>query len=333
MRILPVTLPVPRARTGSALARAVPALSFAALLCAGAARAGEVLDVSGPEIQAPSVSAPDSANGSVAPPAAMPAASPASAPDASAKAPVVEATSVEATSVEAPVVQAVGIEGPSIEGPDETVVEVDSSQSRNKDKSLALAMLYSAVLPGTGELYLHEKKDAKVFLLAEAGFWAALYFSYLARESYLAGARNYASDFAGIDASDKSVKFLETMADYRSYLEKQHRQDSYELAQQLSGKRERDYGIPPTSGNYWDFGSSANPANTRHWKAYQSQMRYYRASEVAISFAIGALAANRVVSLANTLRVYKRTSAKGLSMNVVPAIGPGYAGTFLTLRF
>jgi hypothetical protein len=287
MRILPVTLPLPRPRAGSLTARAFAALSLALILSAGAARADEVLE--------------DSA-------AAKPA-------------------------VEVPAVEAPSIEAPAAEGPDETVVEVDSSQSRNKDKSLALALLYSAAIPGSGELYLHEKHDAKTFLLAEAGFWAALYFSFLARESYLSSARNYASEYAGIDASGKSVKFLETMADYRSYLEKQHRQDSYELAQQLSGKRDRDYGIPYSSENYWDFGSSVNPANTRHWKAYQSQMRYYRASEVAISFAIGALVANRVVSVANTLRTYKRTSAKGLSMNVAPALGPGYAGTFLTLRF
>lgn len=222
--------------------------------------------------------------------------------------------------------------GPS-EDPDAITVEVDPGQSVNKDRSLSLAMLYSAALPGAGEYYLRDESNAKAFLLAEAGFWASLYVAFLARESYLTSARNHASEFAGIDASGKSAAFLETMASYRSYQEKQHRQDSYELAQILSGKRNRDYDIKPVEANYWDFGSSANPDNTDNWKTFQSTLRYYRASKVAMSFAIGALALNRLASLANTLRVYKRTSSKGLGLNLTPEFGPESVGTRVSLRF
>ncbi|MDB5104079.1 MAG: hypothetical protein JWP91_1768 [Fibrobacteres bacterium] len=219
------------------------------------------------------------------------------------------------------------------QGPDDLTIEVDPGQSRNKDKSLPLAMLFSAALPGSGELYLHEQGNAKAFLLTEAGFWASLYVAFMARESYLSSARNYASEYAGIDASSKSPAFLETMAGFRSYQEKQHRQDSYELAQILSGKRDRDYDIAPVEANYWDFGSSVNPENTRNWRTFQQSLRYYRASKVAISFAIGALALNRLASLANTLRVYKRTSAKGLGLQVFPEIGPDYTGARVSLGF
>lgn len=218
-------------------------------------------------------------------------------------------------------------------GPGDLVIEVDPKQSRNTRKSLPLAMLFSAVLPGTGEYYLEDKGHAKAFLLAEAGFWASLYISLVAKDSYLQSARNYASEFAGIDAGGKGEDFLNTMASYRSYQEKQHRQDSYELSQILSGKRDRDYDIPMTPENDWDFGSASNPQNTRNWNTFQSTLRYYRASKVAVSFAVGALALDRLLSLANTLHVYKRTSAKGLSMQVIPEFGPDYAGTSLSLRF
>ena len=220
-----------------------------------------------------------------------------------------------------------------VPGPDDIVVEVDPGQSRNKDRSLPLAMLFFATLPGAGELYLGEKTDAKAFLLTEAGFWATLYVAFLARESYLTSARNYASEFAGIQASGKSAAFLETMASFRSYQEKQHRQDSYELAQILSGKRNRDYDIAPIDANYWDFGSSSNPENTDNWRTFQSTLRYYRASKVAMSFAIGALALNRLASLANTLRVYKHTSATGLGVNLSPEFGPESIGSRLSLTF
>lgn len=218
-------------------------------------------------------------------------------------------------------------------GEGDIVVEVDPRQSRNRDRSLPLAMLFSAALPGAGELYLREKPQAKTFFLVEAGFWASLYAAFLARESFLSSARNYASEYAGIDAAGKSAGFLETMANFRSYQEKQHRQDSYELAQILSGKRDRDYPIKPVEANYWDFGSSANPENTRHWNTFQSTLRYYRGSKVAISFAIGALAFNRLASLANTLRVYRHTSAQGLGLNVTPEFGPESVGSRISLRF
>lgn len=219
------------------------------------------------------------------------------------------------------------------EGPGELTIEVDEGRSRNEGKSLPLALLASAALPGAGELYLAERGKAKTFLLLEAGFWASLYVAWMARDSYLQSARNHASEHAGIDASRKSENFLETMEAYRSYQEKQHRQDSYELAQVLSGKREQDFDIAPRPENYWDFGSSSNPGNTRAWRDFQGSMRYYRASKVALSFALGALALNRLASMANTLQAYKRTSARSASLEVTPDLGPLHAGTRLTLRF
>jgi len=295
-------------------------------------RAAPEADV--PEIEAP---ASDSARAPEAkPPEAAPSASPGNPAATSAPAAPADTAKSAPQVGAAPVSGAPAAEAPVVEAPADAgdiTVEVDPRQSRNQDRSLPLAMLYSAILPGTGELYLREKPNAKAFMLAEAGFWASLYVAFMARESYLTSARNYASDYAGIDASGKSSGFLETMANYRSYQEKQHRQDSYELAQVLSGKRPGDYDIKPAEGNYWDFGSSANPENTRHWNSFQSTLRYYRASKVAISFAVGALALNRLASLANTLRVYKHTSAKGLGLNLTPEIGPESVGSQLSLRF
>jgi hypothetical protein len=255
---------------------------------------------------------------------------PANAQDSGPGAP--EVTESSESPAEAPAVDGSAAPADS-SGPGDLVIEVDPKQSRNAHKSLPLAMLFSVALPGTGEYYLEDKGHAKAFLLVEAGFWASLYVSFVAKESYLQSARNYASEYAGINAGGKGEGFLNTMASYRSYQEKQHRQDSYELSQILSGKRDRDYDIPMTPENDWDFGSSSNPQNTRNWKTFQSTLRYYRASKVAVSFAVGALALNRILSLANTLHVYKRTSAKGLSLQVIPEFGPESAGTRLSLRF
>jgi hypothetical protein len=312
-------------------------------LCLGLASAQCVNAEDMPEIETPTVETPPVPAPAAADPDTAKAAAPANTPVPAASAPAAPApvppapakAAAPATPAPGPEVPGSEISAPSLEapGPEDITVEVDPGQSRNKDRSLPLAMLFSAALPGSGELYLREKTDAKAFLLTEAGFWASLYVAFLARESYLTSARNYASEFAGIDASGKSAAFLETMASFRAYQEKQHRQDSYELAQILSGKRERNYDIAAADANYWDFGSSSNPENTDHWKTFQSTLRYYRASKVAMSFAIGALALNRLASLANTLRVYKRTSAKGLGLNLTPEFGPESIGSRVSLRF
>ncbi|HEX2612128.1 MAG TPA: hypothetical protein VHO02_00850 [Fibrobacteria bacterium] len=214
----------------------------------------------------------------------------------------------------------------------EITIELDTARGRNADRSLALALIGSAVLPGVGEAYLGETRTAKSFLLAEAGFWAGFFISLQARESYLQSARNYASEYAGADAGGQGPGYLERLATYRSYHEKEHRQDSYELAQVLSGK---DVAEMPD----WDFGSANTPENTDHWRDYQSIMRHYRGAKVAMSFAVGAMALNRAASVAHTLRVYRRTSGKGLTVVSPPPFrfDPEFAadggGMRLTVNF
>lgn len=188
----------------------------------------------------------------------------------------------------------------------EFTIEADTSRGKNSEKSLALALLASAALPGTGEYYLQDYGSARGFWLAEAGFWAGLFFSSRIKADQLQSARGYASQYAGADAAGQSEDYLERLAIYRSYREKEHRQDSYELNQVLAG--EELASMPD-----WDFGSSADPENTARWKEYQSVMRHYRGAKVAMSFAIGALVLNRAASLAHTLRVYRSTSGKGLN--------------------
>lgn len=214
------------------------------------------------------------------------------------------------------------------------VIEVNEKTSRNDEKSLLGAMALSAALPGTGELYLGEQGWAKGFLLAEAGFWAALFFSFQARESYLQSARYFASAYAGAHSQGKDEVFLERMGSYRSYQEKDHRQDSYESAQILNGEQDQDgYDLPPEESNYWDFGSSNTPANTRAWRRYQSSLRYYRGAKVAVSFAVGALVLDRVASLVNTLHLYRTTTTHGLSWNVQPYYDGQQGGAAVSLRF
>jgi hypothetical protein len=209
----------------------------------------------------------------------------------------------------------------------EFTVELDTARGKNAERSLGLALFASAVLPGTGEYYLREERSARAFWLAEAGFWAGLFFATRIKADHMQSARNYASEYAGADARGQGEGYLEKLAAYRSYREKEHRQDSYELSQVLAGEDEMP--ILPD----WDFGSSATPENTRRWKEYQSIMRHYRGAKVAASFAVGALVLNRAASIAHTLRVYRRTSGKGLSYRFDPEFFEDGSGIRLSVNF
>lgn len=221
--------------------------------------------------------------------------------------------------------------GPRGAGDGEITIELDTARARNADKSRALALFASAVLPGAGEAYLGETRSARSFLLAEAGFWAGLFISYQMRESYMQSARHNVSHHAGADAARWGETMLERAAAYRASHEHEHRQDSYEMYYVLSNGRELALDYPDHP--YWDFGSSNTPENTRNWKEYQSVMRHYRGAKVAMSFAVGALVLNRAASVAHTLRVYRRTSGKGLSYRFDPEWGPESSGIRLSVTF
>lgn len=214
----------------------------------------------------------------------------------------------------------------------EITIELDTSRARNADKSLGLALFASAVLPGAGEAYLGEGRSARSFLLTEAGFWAGLFISYQMRESYMQSARNHASQHAGADAARWGETMLERAASYRASHETERRQDSYEMYYILANNG-RELALAEPDHPYWDFGSSNTPENTRNWKEYQSVMRHYRGAKVAMSFAVGALVLNRAASMAHTLRVYRRTSGKGLSYRFDPEWGPESSGIRLSVTF
>ncbi len=196
---------------------------------------------------------------------------------------------------------------------DDFVVSIDTTQSENVGKSLSLAMLFSAALPGGGEYYLKSKETAKKFILLEVGFWGGLAFSIMARESYLQSAKSSAAIFGGVKTDNFDEKFLTAMTQYRSYREVHHRKDSYEQTQILSGVRDGDYDLPQGEEYYWDFGTPLIQENTDNWNQFIESTKSYGRAKEAVKWAIGGLLLGRVVSILHTLQVYRKTSVKGFA--------------------
>lgn len=208
------------------------------------------------------------------------------------------------------------------------VIRLDTTASRTAKRSVWAAAGLSLLLPGAGEQYLGATTRAKVFFATELVSVAAAWLSWRNRDDALVSARELASRYAGADAQDKSISFLELMGQYRSRRQVGNRHDSYDEATLLSGQSPER--IFPNSDTYtWDWGSTENPDNDSHLRSYESQLRVYRASKVALSFSLGAMGVSRILSLADVLWLHRR--AAWVDAAVVP-LPQGAAGR-LAWRF
>lgn len=208
------------------------------------------------------------------------------------------------------------------------VVGLDTNDRKVARKSAWAAAGLSLLLPGAGEQYLGATGRARFFFTTELFYVAAAYISWRNQQDALVSAREMANRYAGAQADGKSLEYLELMSQYRSRRPVGSRHDSYDEAMLLSGQSpERQF--PDVSEYVWDWGSTENPENDAHLRSFESQLRVYRASRVALSFSVGAMAVSRLVSLADVLWLRRR--AAWVDAEITPTI-QGAAGR-LAWRF
>lgn len=218
------------------------------------------------------------------------------------------------------------------------VISVDENVSKNSDKSWLLAMGASAVLPGMGERYLGEPQFVRPFVWTDIALWFTAIGSYVIGERYISSAHNYAVRHAGLNSSSKNVSMLNTVGDYRSRSGVDGQNSSpdmdedYNQAMIRAGK-EIDEDL--SADIQWDWGSSDNPETTEHIDEFKSRMRHYRVSRIVFQVSVGALLLNRVVSVLNTIRVYRATSSKSFTerMEFVPEFYEDGSGLIMNVKF
>ncbi len=225
----------------------------------------------------------------------------------------------------------------------QTVISVDAAVGKNSGKSLPLAVGASALLPGLGQYYLGETSYAKAYVWADAALWVATFGSYFFGERQIASARAYASRYAGISNPPSSESFLNLMADYRSRggveFENSNPDSDEDYNQaMLRAGREIDEDYPFDESHTWDWGSSDNPATSKHMSHYRDILRNYRISRIAFQVSIGALILNRVISVLDVLRIYRSTSSDLAALpdrrlHVFPEFRPEGPGATLLLTF
>lgn len=220
----------------------------------------------------------------------------------------------------------------------QVVVSVDESVSKNKDKSVLLAISSSVLLPGMGEMYLGENTFVRAFMWTDLALWVTTFSSYMIGERYITSAHSYAVRHAGLTTKSKKVSLLNTVGDYRSRsgVEGQNSSpdmdEDYNQSMLRSGKKvdeEFDESIQ------WDWGSSDNPETTDHIDEFKSRMRHYRVSRIVFQASLGALVLNRLISVLDVVRVYRKTSSKSFSQNIefLPEFYDDGSGLSVNVKF
>jgi hypothetical protein len=197
------------------------------------------------------------------------------------------------------VVAQTAIAQPSLIGPFEKSSASKSMSAINTDlfstlggtegkKSVPLAVIYSLILPGMGELYAGNYNTGKYFTAAEGGLWIALigldrYGTWLKND-----ARTFAVEHAGIDLEGKNDQYFVDIGNYNTVYD--YNQDAL---------RDRNpYKLYDENSNYsWTWDTRANREYFRNVRIKSDNMFN------SANFVVAAIAINHIISAVNAARI------------------------------
>lgn len=156
-----------------------------------------------------------------------------------------------------------------------------------KRKNPGLAILYSLLLPGMGELYAGNYSSGKYFTIAEAVFWT----SYIGINQYGENKRKNYQTFA---ASSGGVNLDGKDEDYFAIISEHINIEDYNNTKSLERRFDEMYDV---NKYYWNWESNENRRTYRGmWVSSESAFNNLR-------FVAGALVLNRLISAINAVRI------------------------------
>ncbi|MGD9140966.1 MAG: hypothetical protein PVJ42_05450 [bacterium] len=172
------------------------------------------------------------------------------------------------------------------------VISAFAARASAGDRSLSRAMLYSLLVPGTGELYMGYKTQAKVHLAGEAAVWAGFaYFRYqggMREDTY----KELAEINAGVDG-EKDDDYYQAIAYYIS--NEVYNVDILREARFYYDSREQQLEYWENNGYFdedaWEWRSIA--AMDEYRDVRTESRKSYRRSTLMVGFAV----LNRMISL------------------------------------
>lgn len=163
------------------------------------------------------------------------------------------------------------------------------------EKSVALAVAMSLVLPGMGEWYAGSFESGRYFLAADGSFWLTFAAFRLRGDWLRSDARSFGSQHAGVDFSGKDDQFLVNVGSYHSV-------DEYNQAKLRERQFDQLYLSPRDA---WKWNSEESRLRFREMRISSDRM-YENAK-----FAVGALVINRIISAFSAGRAAVRANRAG----------------------
>jgi len=176
-------------------------------------------------------------------------------------------------------------------------------ESENRKKSPALAILYSFLLPGMGELYAGDYSSGKYFTIADGILWG----TFAGFEIYGKWKENdykaFAESKAGVNLNGKESEYFANIGIYQSL-------DDYNAAMELERSFEKTY---TTVAYYWKW------SNNDQRKEYRDLWSSSESAFTNVRFVVGALILNRIISVVNAVRLvsaYNKNLSQEVSWNI-----------------
>lgn len=171
-----------------------------------------------------------------------------------------------------------------------------------KKKNTGLAIIYSLLLPGMGELYADSYESGKYFTITEGVLWG----TYIGINTYGNWQKDRYISFAAangkVNIQDKDDEYFATISEYLSI-------EQYNNEKAL----ERDFNKMLNENKYfWKWTSEDRKAYRSMWVSSEQAFNNLR-------FVVGGLIINRIASAVNAVRLvtaYNKRQAQELSWNI-----------------
>jgi hypothetical protein len=161
------------------------------------------------------------------------------------------------------------------------------NDSGNK-KSVTLAVVYSLLLPGMGELYVGDYSTGRYLTAAEGALWLT-YASFELYGTWVRDdARRFAATNAGVNLSGQSSQFFVDIGNYKNV---------YQYNERKLQERQVEKLYNPNSVYSWSWDTDGDRQKYRNLRISSDQ------AFNSTQFVIGAIIANHIVSAINAARL------------------------------
>jgi hypothetical protein len=168
------------------------------------------------------------------------------------------------------------------------MIQMNDEQGYAEKKSVPLAVIYSLLLPGMGELYVGDYSVGKYFTVAEGGLWITWTAFQLQSKWVRDDARAFSRQHAGVVTEGKSDQYFIDIGNFTSV---------YEYNEQVLRERDAHKLYDPHSSDYWNWDTPQ----------HKEQYRQLRVSADKIlnnaNFVLAAIGINHLISAINAGRM------------------------------